>query len=79
MCTLEKNYFLFYILLLFHFLTVALADLVSARALLAPASFFFPTPTSHDSALTSASFHSGHNDAKRDFRFSSVLNRRKET
>ncbi len=51
-----------------------LADLASVRALLAPVSFFFTVPISHDSALTSVSFHSGHNDAKRALRFSFVLN-----
>lgn len=57
--------------------TAELADLTSARPLPPPVSFFFPLPMSHDSALTSASFHSGHKGAKRDFLLSTDLDRSK--
>ena len=75
MCTLREEESFSHRIVLVHFLTTELADFVSARALPAPVSFFFPLPASQDSALTSVSFHSGHNDVKRGaFRMSAALN-----
>lgn len=55
------------------FLTCEVCALASARDLIEGVSFFFTFPVSHDSALTSVSFHSGHNGARRN-RFASGLN-----
>jgi len=46
----------------------------SARVLTEVVSFFLIFPVSHNSALISASFHSGHIGAKRNLLFSFDLN-----